>query len=317
MKKESETMNQIINDEKFNMLLKKKQNLEMLNMLIPFLSIIALLIFLYLFTTAHLVASLITLGIILILVIGQYAFDSILSNKIDVIYLELVNYFEDEVIPVLLKADNAAIHFDSSQTIDPKLLDQIELFKHFKTYNSRYHYENIVAGKKVIFDEVLFDQVVGYNTVGQKELDPMINKQCNYHFYQFHTEHNFKTEAMFIVNQFEELSVEEIAQFSRIHYGLISQAGNDYKVHFYIKDSNYAPTFMKERFYQLFRDPAFQQVNLLIYFNEQHVTVVIEEFEKLINPPRSKRYTVEKLLHEYHLEQDLLHKIIKTIEYLE
>ena len=71
---------------------------------------------------------------------------------------------------------------------------------------------------------------------------------------------------------------------------------------------------MKEKIFQLFKEKQFKYHCLAIHVNRQKVSVFIEEFENLINPPRSKKFTVEKLMFEYRQEQLLIRKIMQAFE---
>jgi hypothetical protein len=308
-------MEKVLKDERFLKLLKEKQRLEIFSMFIPFLGIIALLVFLYLFSKSMLVASIILLGVVLTLVISQYIFDSIISKRIEETYLELIVYFQEQIVPRLLKRDNETLVFDKSKNIDISVIDAVDLFNRFKTYNSRFHYEAMVDDKKVIFDELLFDHEVDYNTNGVKEFESRIDEQLNYHVYQFESGYDYQAEALFVFNGFEELSTEDISTFSKIDIGTKALGIRDeVEFSFYLKDNKKRQLFMKEKIIQLFKAIEFRYNSLLIHVNGNKVTVILEEFENLINPPHSKKFTIEKLLHEYKEEQRLIKKIMNAFE---
>lgn len=308
-------MEKVLKDQKFQQLLKNKQRLEMLSMTIPFISIIALLVFLYLFSQSLLIPSIIVLSFVLLLIVGQYVFDSKIANKIDHTYLELNKYFQDKIVPQLLRKNNSSIIFDNEKNVDISIIDAVDLFNVFKRYNSRFHYEGIINNRRVTFDELIFDGAVDYNTSGLKELDKQIEDKVNYHIYSVELERKFNGEALFVLNGFEELNTEDILSFSKVDLGnRVLKLKDDLDFSFYLKDPKTRVAFMKDKILNLFREKEFTHNSLIIYVIDNRLHVIIEEFESLINTPHSKRFTIEKLMFEYKEEQKLIEKIIQAFE---
>lgn len=195
-------MDKTFKDEEFQSLLKRKQRLERITILMPFTGIIALFVFLYLFQKEYLFISLLFLILVLLLVISQYLLEKKLALRIQVLYLKLTKYFQENIVPNLLKRDNPSIHFDFSQAIEIEELEKIDVFNQFKYYRSRFHYELLFLDKIMTFDEVIFDGLVSYNTKGTKEFDESLDRHLNYHIYQTQINYDFETEALFIFNDF-------------------------------------------------------------------------------------------------------------------
>jgi hypothetical protein len=120
---------------------------------------------------------------------------------------------------------------------------------------------------------------------------------------------------LYILNDFEELMIEDIVSYNRVDLRTKSLGFKDeIEFFFFLKDFKKRGQFMKEKIIQLFREDGFEYLSLIIHINGQKVTIIIEEFDNLINPPRSKRFTVEKLMFEYHQEQLLVRKIMQAFE---
>src|SRR5690554_3789276 len=138
-------MNEILNDEKFRSLLRKKQRYELFSWLIPLISILSLIIILILTTKTELTElTIIVLVLLIFLIVGGYIFDNKLTIKIHYIYQELNDYFQNVIVPKLIKNDNPSIEFSEDVVIDVKLIDEIQLFNNYSEYKSQYDYLGVI-----------------------------------------------------------------------------------------------------------------------------------------------------------------------------
>lgn len=308
-------MEKVLKDKTFQELLKKKQRLEMMTMTMPFIGILALFLFLYFFKNSMVVASLIILVLILLMIIGQYLFQGIIIDRIDATYIQINRYFQMHIVPKLLQKDNPTFQFDQEKSIDLSILEEIESFNHYKKYHSRFHYDVQILGKMVTFDELLFSNIVTYNTKGIKEIDERIDVNLNYHVYRTELDFDYGTQALFIFNEFEELSIEDIRSLLKVDLdpGLFG-IKDETKFTMFASDTNQSLQFLRERIVRLFRQSEMQGRIQMIYIKDNALTIIFEEYENLINTPHSKRFTIEKLFFEYKEEQQLVKRIIQAFE---
>jgi len=193
----------LIKDEEFKKMLNEKHKYEMFSWLIPVISIISLLLILYLTSESYHASTVVVLVIIILLIIFGYIFDDRLSNQTQTVYDNLNNYFQNKIVPELLTENNPTIVFDSSKKISIEQIDKLELFDNYLQYKSRFHYKGIMEGCHYTFDELLFDQLVGYDTKEIKEENDGIKSSIHYHVYTINLDKDYSIEALFKAYDFE------------------------------------------------------------------------------------------------------------------
>lgn len=305
-------MNRLLKDKTFKRLLRKKQRLETLSMLVPFVGVICLFLFTYLFSQDMLFISFIVLATILLLIILNYLFEGMLSDKIDDVYIQLNTYFQTYIVPRMLERDNPTITFEPSRAITPSELDRLEVFNCYKRYNVRFHFDVTNHNNIVAFDEIVFDGLVNYSTMEYKEVDENIDRFLNYHVYRITLPKPLAIRGMVVIGQFKEILLRNIqslklVDFYQAQYGI----SDDVLMSMFVKDGDDHELLLKDKHVDTYNELYRTNRPVIIDLNDNQLTIVFEEYANLINTPHSRRFTLEKLIYEYRLEKKYVQQIIK------
>ncbi|HEY8436091.1 MAG TPA: hypothetical protein VIK63_03465 [Haloplasmataceae bacterium] len=305
-------MNKLLQDKTFTRLLRKKQRLERVSMLVPFIGVSSLFVFVYFFTKQYILVSLIILIAVLILIILNYLFEGHLSDKIDEVYVELNKHFQSYIVPRLLERDNPMITFDPSRAITAQEIDELEVFNCYTRYKVRFHFDITNSNYTLAFDELVFSGLVQYNTKGHKEVSPDIDRYLNYHVYRVMLPKPLPIRGMVILGHFKELALRNIQSlnafdFYPLKYGLDEED----PLLLYVEEGATAETLLQTEYVNLYKDLFATNLPIIVDLNGHRLTIIFEEYANLINTPHSKRFTVEKLFYEYRQEKNIVRQIIR------
>jgi|SRR5690554_1525970 len=311
-------MKEILNDEKFRTLLRKKQRYEFFSWLIPLISILSLIVILVLTTKTHLTeVTIIVLVLLIFLIVGGYIFDNKLTIKIHDIYQELNDYFQNEIVPKLISSDNPTIEFSDEVVIDSKLVDEVKLFNNYTEYKSQYNYIGIMDNRKYRFHEVLFNNLVTFNTRNKKTLNHNLKKDLNYHWYNFELNKSYSDEALFLVSKFENYHSDLVKGLTSISPTFIKKINLNYNVdlELFIKDEGNIESYMKPEILEIFKDDQIVGNSIMaIYLKDNHLNIIIEEVDNLIDLTHSNKIVVESLLYGYYEEQKMIKNIVNAFD---
>lgn len=303
----------ILRDKELKKLLKEKSRLEMFSWIIPLISIFSLIIILFLTSKELEGYTIIVIILLIILIISGYVFDKKFTVKIHQSYSRLNNYIQDIIAPKLLVKDNPSISFHDSEKIDLELIDEILLFNNFTNYNSRFNYSGELENHKFIFNEVIFSNLVEYDTTGQKVFVDNINNEINYHWYTFTLEESYPTEAIYLLAKIDSYDEKLLKSFYNFDYKNL--LNKDLELTLFLKDLKESNNFITDDIIKaLNKDLIVYNVPIVIYLKNQKLHIIIEEYNDLINLTHSNKIVLESLLKAYYDEQKIIKMIVKAFD---
>lgn len=311
-------MKDILNDSKFRNLLFKKQKYELFSWLVPLISILSLIIILILTTKNDLTElTIIILILLLFLIVGGYIFDNKLTIIIQNIYQELNDYFQNEIVPKLIAHDNPTIKFTEKAAITKEKIDEVYIFNNYVEYKSQYNYQGLLNKRKYRFHELLFDKVVNFDTKGKKGLNEQLQKDLNYHWYEIELNKKYVNEALFLISKFENFTTNLVKDLVSNTENFRTILNYDYNFDFelYTKTDEIDNEYLKEEIFAIFQDEQIIGKHILaIYVKGNHLNIILEEEDYLIDFSKSKKIVVETLLEGYYEEQNLIKKIVAAFD---
>jgi hypothetical protein len=301
-------------DEKIKKLLSQKRKLELLAWVIPLISICSLLVILILLTNSLQSKSLIVLLVIIFLIVVDYIFDFKITLRIKSIYNDMNEYFQDKIVPQLLVEDNPTIVYNDELTLKCVDVDQIELFNNYAKYFSYFHYEGVIEGCKFTFDEVMFDDLVEYDTVGLKVFNCSIKKDTNYHWYIIDLRKEYPCEAIYKIDNFDNYESSLLRNYYKYDLTKKFELNPDNNLQIFIKDLKFSRRFVNEKMMKVLNDDYVVYSEIMaIYINQNKLHIVIEEFEDLINLNKTNKVTFDSLMSDFKNEQRIIRAIINAL----
>lgn len=304
-------MKNLFKDDKFKKLLKTKKRYELLSWLIPIISITSLLLILYLISNSLQKYTILVLVVVIIVITSGYIYDSSITVKINDIYNKLNDCFQNQIVPDLLKEYNSTIVFNKEKRIPVDYIEKVEVFDNYREYKSIFHYEGIIDDCKFSFDEITFDNIVGFDTKGQKIFNENVKNNTNYHWYKIELNNEFPTEAIFKISEFEnyeERLFKTFEKFDLFNNPLV--VNGNYEFELYLKDIKLNKLFANKKILKLFSEEYFSYNSIIIYVYNNELNIVIEEYDDLINLGHSNKVTVDNLLAEFNEEQKMILMIL-------
>lgn len=307
-------MKEILNDEKFRKLLRKKQKYEMFSWTIPLISILSLIIILFLTSKTELTEfTIIILVLLIILIVGGYIFDNKITIMIQKSYANLNEYFQNEIVPKLIISDNPNIQF-SDEILNPEVIDKIRIFNNYMEYKSQYHYKVILDEKEFCFNEVIFCDKVNFDTTGKKEYNESIKSSLNYHWYNITLDKNYPKEALYLIAKFENYDdslIKDLNPFVLLKRKI--KTADKAKIELYLENPEENEQFLTPDIIEILNDEVVVCSNsFVIHVEGNQLTIIIEEFDDLINLTYSSKIVVEKLLEGYYKEQQTIRRIVEA-----
>ncbi|QVK17394.1 hypothetical protein KHQ81_11110 [Mycoplasmatota bacterium] len=310
-------MRDVLKDEKLKKLLKDKQRLEMFSWIIPLISIFSLIIILFLTSKTNLTEfTIIILVLLIFLIIGGYIFDNKITIKIHQSYSQLNEYFQNEIVPKLLVKDNPSIKYDKNKMIDSELIDDLQLFNNFTDYKSYFNYNGQLENHDFTFSEVMFSNLVEYDTSGNKILNNNIENKINYHWYTFKLNKEYPVEALYLISKFDSYDGRLIKNFHRFDFmNCRVSLNSDLELNLYLKDLNEYRNYTTEKILKTLNDDMIVYNSIFaIYIKNNEIHIIIEEIEDLINLTHSNHIVLESLLKGYNDEQRLIKLLLKAFD---
>jgi hypothetical protein len=299
-------LKEVLKDEHFRKLLREKNKYELFSWFIPLISILSLIIILFLTSKSHLNEfTIFILVLLILLIIFGYVFDNKITIKIQETHANLNEYFQNEIVPKLIKVNNKSINFYNDRKIAEALIDEVQLFNNYTEYKSQYNYSGLFNNKEYCFNEVLFNNIVNHDTTGKKVYNDMIKKKLNYHWYTFELNKKYPQQALYLVAKFECFNSKLLTNFTRCDH-------ND--IELYLNDINDHNMFLAPGIIELLQDERLSSMVMAIYLNGKMLNIIIEEQDDLIDLNHSNKIIVDSLLADYYNEQELIKKIVLTYD---
>jgi len=304
----------ILKDEKLRKLLRDKQKYELLSWVIPLFSILSLIIILILTSQSNLTElTIIVLVVLIIFIVLGYLFDNKITDKIQVAYTRLNEYFQDEIVPQLLVKDNDTIVFDDKYSITAEEIDSVEIFNNYREYKTQYSYAGKLDAFDYQFSEVLFDNLVNYDTTGMKEINTELDLDLNYHWYTVNLIDTYPTEALYIIGMFTNFNQSLLKKFKYFNFSKY-RLHPENNIELYLVDlENYEP-FISKEIIRVLNNLHLDNTSVVIYISGNKLHIILEEFDNLIQLTKSNKIVVENLLQDYYKEQTLIRKIAYAFE---
>lgn len=307
-------MKDILKDEKLRKLLKVKQKYELLSWVIPLVSILSLIIILFLTSKNHLTElTIIVLVLLITFIVLGYLFDHKLTEKIHNAYARLNQYFQDEIVPQLLVKDNESIVFDSQYNITADVIDEVEIFNNYREYKTQYSYAGKLEKFNYRFSEVLFDNLVDFETKGMKEVNEELNLDTNYHWYTITLNNTYPTEALYLLGTFVNFNQGLLKKFKYFNFSKY-RLHPENNIELYLVDLEKYEPFISKEIIRVLNSLPIDNTSVAIYLSDNNLHIILEEFDNLIHLTRSNKIVVENLLQDYYKEQALVRKIAYAFE---
>ncbi len=306
-------MREIFKDEELKRLLREKSRLEMFSWIIPLISIFSLIIILFLTSKTLEGYTIIVITLLIILIISGYVFDKKFTMQIHNTYTRLNNYFQKVIAPKLLLKDNPSIKFHDLEKIDSKLLDEIQLFNNFANYKSYLNYAGKLGNHEFYFNEVIFSNLVPYDTTEKKIFEDNLSNEINYHWYTFTIEKEYPTEAIYQIGKIDSYDESLVKSFYK--HDFKNYLNKDLKLMIYLKDLKESNLYITDDIINTLNNDLVVYNNpIIIYLKNKQLHIIIEEYNNLVNLTHCNKIVLEILLKSYYDEQKIIKMLVKTFD---